>query len=87
MTGRQAELQMSKDMPALSQYWSPHPSAPLASPALHLLSGVLVAGLQSQGFSPPLKFLTRAIEGVVDDRKSYTLPNSYGPVSALIHEC
>lgn len=43
-------------------------------------AGVIVAALQSQGFSPPLKFLTRAIEGVVDDRKSYEVPASYGPV-------
>ncbi|KAL6763955.1 chloride channel [Haematococcus lacustris] len=43
-------------------------------------AGVLVAWLQSEGFSPPLKMLTRAIEGVVDDRKSYDVPRSYWPV-------
>lgn len=45
-------------------------------------AGVAVAALQAKGFSPPLKFLTRAIEGVVDDRKSYGVPTSYGPVGA-----
>uniref|UniRef100_A0A7S0RZ83 Chloride channel protein n=1 Tax=Chlamydomonas leiostraca TaxID=1034604 RepID=A0A7S0RZ83_9CHLO len=43
-------------------------------------AGVAVAALQFWGFSPPLKFLTRAIEGVVDDRKNSELPQSYGPV-------
>jgi hypothetical protein len=44
-------------------------------------AGLLVAWLQSWGFSPALKFLTRAIEGVVDDDKNAGFPKNYGQVS------
>lgn len=43
-------------------------------------AGFIVAGLQSLGFSPALKFLTRAIEGVVDDNRTAALPKSYWQV-------
>lgn len=43
-------------------------------------AGFVVAYLQSWGFSPALKFLTRAIEGVVDDSKNAAYPTSYGQV-------
>jgi hypothetical protein len=43
-------------------------------------AGLIVAYLQSWGFSPALKFLTRAIEGVVDDSKNAAYPTSYGQV-------
>lgn len=43
-------------------------------------AGLIVAYLQSWGFSPALKFLTRAIEGVVDDSKNAALPTSYWQV-------
>ncbi len=43
-------------------------------------AGFVVAGLYSLGFSPALKFLTRAIEGVVDDSKNAALPTSYWQV-------
>ncbi len=43
-------------------------------------AGVAVAWLQSLGFSPGLKFLTRAIEGVVDDTRNAALPTSYWQV-------
>ncbi|MEW5302860.1 MAG: hypothetical protein WDW36_005601 [Sanguina aurantia] len=43
-------------------------------------AGFAVAALQSQGFSPALKFLTRAIEGVVDDNTKAGLPTSYAQV-------
>lgn len=43
-------------------------------------AGIIVAWLQSQGFSPALKFLTRAIEGVVDDNRNAALPTSYWQV-------
>ncbi len=43
-------------------------------------AGVAVAWLQSQGFSPSLKFLTRAIESVVDDNKTAAFPSDYGQV-------
>lgn len=43
-------------------------------------AGFMVAWLQSKGFSPALKFLTRAIEGVVDDKKHAALPTSYWQV-------
>jgi hypothetical protein len=45
-------------------------------------AGFAVAALQSRGFAPGLKFLTRAIEGVVDDSKNATLPQDYGQVGA-----
>jgi hypothetical protein len=45
-------------------------------------AGFLVAWLQAQGFSPGLKFLTRAIEGVVDDDRNASMPKSYGQVEA-----
>jgi hypothetical protein len=45
-------------------------------------AGLLVAWLQSWGFSPALKFLTRAIEGVVDDDRNAGWPKSYGQVRA-----
>jgi hypothetical protein len=45
-------------------------------------AGFVVAYLQSWGFSPALKFLTRAIEGVVDDSKNAAYPTSYWQVSA-----
>jgi hypothetical protein len=44
-------------------------------------AGFVVAYLQKWGFSPALKFLTRAIEGVVDDSKNAAYPTSYGQVS------
>eukprot|EP00879_Flechtneria_rotunda_P009210 GHRR01009643.1.p1 GENE.GHRR01009643.1~~GHRR01009643.1.p1 ORF type:complete len:483 (+),score=176.43 GHRR01009643.1:230-1678(+) len=43
-------------------------------------AGFIVAYLQRWGFSPGLKFLTRAIEGVVDDKKNAALPTSYWQV-------
>jgi hypothetical protein len=43
-------------------------------------AGFVVAYLQGWGFSPALKFLTRAIEGVVDDTKNAALPTSYWQV-------
>jgi hypothetical protein len=43
-------------------------------------AGFVVAYLQKWGFSPALKFLTRAIEGVVDDSKNAAYPTSYGQV-------
>eukprot|EP00195_Chlamydomonas_chlamydogama_P005828 CAMPEP_0202903764 /NCGR_PEP_ID=MMETSP1392-20130828/26154_1 /ASSEMBLY_ACC=CAM_ASM_000868 /TAXON_ID=225041 /ORGANISM="Chlamydomonas chlamydogama, Strain SAG 11-48b" /LENGTH=634 /DNA_ID=CAMNT_0049591089 /DNA_START=664 /DNA_END=2568 /DNA_ORIENTATION=+ len=43
-------------------------------------AGVAVAWLQSQGFSPPLKALARAVEGVQDDVKTAALPKTYGQV-------
>lgn len=43
-------------------------------------AGFVVAWLHSLGFSPALKFLTRAIEGVVDDSKTAALPTSYWQV-------
>eukprot|EP00878_Enallax_costatus_P014507 GHUV01015174.1.p1 GENE.GHUV01015174.1~~GHUV01015174.1.p1 ORF type:complete len:413 (+),score=124.29 GHUV01015174.1:375-1613(+) len=43
-------------------------------------AGLIVAYLQSWGFSPALKFLTRAIEGVVDDSKNAAFPTSYWQV-------
>lgn len=43
-------------------------------------AGFAVAALQARGFAPGLKFLTRAIEGVVDDAKNATLPQDYGQV-------
>jgi len=43
-------------------------------------AGFIVAYLQKWGFSPALKFLTRAIEGVVDDSKNAALPTSYWQV-------
>mmetsp|Transcript_21002 Transcript_21002/g.58374 ORF Transcript_21002/g.58374 Transcript_21002/m.58374 type:complete len:766 (+) Transcript_21002:1061-3358(+) len=45
-------------------------------------AGVIVAALQSQGFSPPLKGLTRAVEGVEDDDsvRRKEVPYSYAPV-------
>lgn len=43
-------------------------------------AGFVVAYLQSWGFSPALKFLTRAIEGVVDDSKNAAYPTSYWQV-------
>lgn len=43
-------------------------------------AGFVVAYLQRWGFSPALKFLTRAIEGVVDDSKNAALPTSYWQV-------
>eukprot|EP00775_Hariotina_reticulata_P005436 gene5436-5669_t len=43
-------------------------------------AGFMVAYLQKWGFSPALKFLTRAIEGVVDDSKNAALPTSYWQV-------
>ena len=43
-------------------------------------AGVAVAWLQSKGFSPSLKFLTRAIEGVIDDNKTSAFPSDYGQV-------
>jgi hypothetical protein len=45
-------------------------------------AGFVVAYLQGWGFSPALKFLTRAIEGVVDDTKNAALPTSYWQVHA-----
>eukprot|EP00983_Pelagomonas_calceolata_P113314 1159971-Pelagomonas_calceolata.AAC.1 len=51
-------------------------------PRLKLLNvGVIVAALQSQGFSPPLKGLTRAVEGVEDDDsvRRKEVPYSYAP--------
>ena len=45
-----------------------------------IVAGFLVAGLQNLGFSPGLKFLTRAIEGVVDDDKNAAFPKSYWQV-------
>ena len=47
-------------------------------------AGLAVAALQSQGFAPGLKFLTRAIEGVVDDSKNATLPKDYGQVGGAV---
>jgi hypothetical protein len=44
-------------------------------------AGFVVAYLQKWGFSPALKFLTRAIEGVVDDSKNAAYPTSYWQVS------
>jgi hypothetical protein len=46
-------------------------------------AGFVVAYLQKWGFSPALKFLTRAIEGVVDDSKNAAYPTSYWQVSSL----
>lgn len=43
-------------------------------------AGFAVAALQAKGFAPGLKFLTRAIEGVVDDSKNAVLPKDYGQV-------
>lgn len=43
-------------------------------------AGFAVAALQSKGFAPGLKFLTRAIEGVVDDSKTAALPKDYWQV-------
>jgi hypothetical protein len=48
-------------------------------------AGFIVAYLQGWGFSPALKFLTRAIEGVVDDTKNAALPTSYWQVCG--HHC
>lgn len=45
-------------------------------------AGFVVAYLQKWGFSPALKFLTRAIEGVVDDSKNAAYPTSYWQVSS-----
>lgn len=45
-------------------------------------AGFMVAYLQKWGFSPALKFLTRAIEGVVDDSKNAALPTSYWQVGS-----
>jgi hypothetical protein len=47
-------------------------------------AGFVVAYLQKWGFSPALKFLTRAIEGVVDDSKNAAYPTSYWQVSSLM---
>ncbi|GIL50877.1 hypothetical protein Vafri_6854 [Volvox africanus] len=44
-------------------------------------AGFAVAWLQKVGFSPALKVLTRAMEGVTDDSAKATLPKSYWQVA------
>ncbi|GFR48199.1 hypothetical protein Agub_g10016 [Astrephomene gubernaculifera] len=44
-------------------------------------AGLAVAWLQRLGFSPPLKVLTRAMEGVADDAAKAALPKSYWQVA------
>ncbi|KAG2496243.1 hypothetical protein HYH03_005841 [Edaphochlamys debaryana] len=44
-------------------------------------AGVAVAWLQGLGFSPALKVLTRAMEGVTDDTSKAQLPTSYWQVA------
>ncbi len=44
-------------------------------------AGFAVAFLQSQGFAPPLKTVTRAIDVVRDDVRNASLPKDYGQVS------
>lgn len=50
-------------------------------------AGFAVAYLQSLGFSPALKVLTRAMEGVTDDSAKAMLPKSYWQVCACLCVC
>lgn len=45
-----------------------------------VVAGFAVAWLQGLGFSPPLKVLTRAMEGVTDDASKASTPKSYWQV-------
>lgn len=46
-----------------------------------VVAGFAVAWLQGLGFSPPLKVLTRAMEGVTDDASKASTPKSYWQVA------